>query len=115
MNDTKYPARDVIADFPKRQYVEYYKIFTEFARDYYGLDPLTTSNFVDLVTYKEEFPIFYIDVSKQSERISQSVVDIKVRMLFAENVGDHVVAYALVISDRKLKFQSDGKKMNVIY
>ena len=79
LNDTKYPVRDVIADFPKHQYVEYYKIFTEFARDYYGLDPLTVSNFVDIVTYKEEFPIFYIDVSKQSERISQSVVDIRVR------------------------------------
>ena len=49
------------------------------------------------------------------ERISQSVVDIKVRLRFAANVGEHVVAYALVISDRKLKFQSDGKKMNVIY
>ena len=46
LNDTKYPARDVIADFPKHQYVEYYKMFTEFARDYYGLDPLTVSNFV---------------------------------------------------------------------
>ena len=115
LNDTKYPARNVIADFPKHKYIEYYKMFTEFARDYYGLDPLTVSNFVDIVTYKEEFPIFYIDVSKQSERISQSVVDIKVRMRFAENVGEHVVAYALVISDRKLKFQSDGKKMNVIY
>ena len=79
LNDTKYPARDVIADFLKHKYVEYYKMFTEFARDYYGLDPLTVSNFVGIVTYKEEFPIFYIDVSKQSERISHSVVDIKVK------------------------------------
>ena len=44
-----------------------------------------------------------------------SVVDIKIRMRFAEYVGANVVAYALVISDRRLKFQSDGKKMNVIY
>ena len=115
LNDTKYPARDVLADFPKHKYVEYYKMFLEFTRDYYGLDPLTSSNFVDIVTYKEEFPIFYIDVSKQSERISQSVVDIKVRLRFAGAVGDHVKAYALLISDRRLKFQSDGRKMNVIY
>ena len=115
LNDTKYPARDVIADFPKHRYVEYYKMFTEFTRDYYGLDPLTATNFVDIVTYKEEFPIFYIDVSKQSERVNQSVVDIKVKMRFAANVGDHVVAHALLISDRRLKFQSDGRKMNVIY
>ena len=79
------------------------------------MDPLTCASFVDIVTYKEEFPIFYIDVSKQSERISQSVVDIKVKMRFENNVGANVVVYALVISDRKLKFQSDGKKMNVIY
>ena len=115
LNDTKYPARDVIADFPKHHYVEYYKMFMDFSRDYYGLDPLTCASFVDIVTYKEEFPIFYIDVSKQSERISQSVVDIKVKMRFENNVGDNVVVYALVISDRILKFQSDGKKMNVIY
>ena len=115
LNDTKYPARDVLADFAKHRYVEYYKMFTEFTRDYYGLDPLTASNFVDIVTYKEEFPIFYIDVSKQSERISQSVVDIKVKMRFSANVGDGVVAHALLVSDRRLKFQSDGRKMNVIY
>ena len=115
LNETNYPARDVIADFPKHKYIEYYKMFTKFARDYYGLDPLTVSNFIDIVTYKEEFPIFYIDVSKQSERISQSVVDIKVKMGFAANVGDHVVAHALLVSDRRLKFQSDGRKMNVIY
>ena len=115
LNDTEYPARDVRADFGKHQYVEYYKMFTDFARDFYGVDPLTCSNFVDIMSYKEEFPIFYFDVSKQSERVNQSVVDIKVKMQFAANVGANVRAYALVISDRRLKFQSDGKKMNVLY
>ena len=49
-------------------------MFTEFARDYYGLEPLN----VDIITYKEEFPVFYFDVSKQSEQVIQSVVDIKI-------------------------------------
>ena len=31
--DTTYPARDAIADFRKYRYVQYYKMFTEFARD----------------------------------------------------------------------------------
>ena len=107
LNDKTYPARDVNADFKKHRYVEYYKMFTEFARDYYEVDPLTVSNFVEIITYKEEFPVFYFDVSKQAERVSQSVLDIKIRMRFAENVGANFVAYALVISD--------GKKMHVIY
>ena len=80
-----------------------------------GLDPLIVGKYVDIITYKEEFPVFYFDVPKQSERLSQSVVDIKIRMRFAENVGANVMAYPLVISDRRLKFQSDGKKMNVIH
>ena len=58
LNDTTYPARDIIADFKKQRYVEYYKMFTEFARDYYGVDPLTVGNFVDIITYKGEFPLF---------------------------------------------------------
>ena len=33
LNGTTYPARDIIADFKKQRYVEYYKMFTEFARD----------------------------------------------------------------------------------
>ena len=35
LNDTRYPAQDVIADFKKHKYVEYYKMFTDFSRDYY--------------------------------------------------------------------------------
>ena len=88
LNDTKYPACNVISDFKKHRHVEYYKMFTEFARDYYGLDPLT-------VTYKEEYPVFYFDVSKQSKRVSQILVDIKIRMRFVENVGANVVAYGV--------------------
>ena len=115
LNDTKYPARDVTADFPKHKFVEYYKMFTDFSRDYYGLDPLTVGNFVDIITYKEEYPIFYFDVSKHSERLNQGVVDIMVRMRFTKETPEHVQAHALIISDRRMKFQSDGKKMNIMY
>ena len=115
LNDTKYPARDITADFPKHKFVEYYKMFTSFSQDYYGLDPLTVGNFVDIISYKEEYAIFYFDVSKQSERLNQGVVDIMVRMRFAKETPEHVQAFALIISDRRMKFQSDGKKMNIMY
>ena len=115
LNDTKYPAKDITADFAKHQFIEYYKMFNDFAQDYYGIDPLTVGNCMDPVTYKELFPIFHFDVSKQSERLSEGVVDVKVRMRFGGNgVPQHVVAYALVISDRRMIFQSDGKKMNIL-
>ena len=90
LNDTRYPARDIVADFAKHKYVEYYKMFTDFARDYYGLDPLTCGNWVDMITYKEEYPVFYFDVSKQSEQLKNGVVDITVRIKFRNNTPQHV-------------------------
>ena len=114
LNDTKYPARDIICDFKKHKYVEYYKMFVDFSREYYGLDPLTVGNWVDIITYKEEYPIFYIDVSKQSERLNQGVVDIVLRLRFSKETPEGLQAHALVISDRRMKFQSDGRKMNII-
>ena len=115
LNDIKYPARDIHADFKKHKFIEYYKSFTDFARDYYGLDPLTVGNFIDPISYKEEFPIFYINVSHQSERLTQGVVDIKVQLRFGKNTEANTVAHALIISDRRMKFTSDGSKMNIIY
>ena len=113
LNDTKYPARDVTADFAKHKFVEYYQMFSNFSQDYYGMDPLTSGTSMDLLTYKTLFPIFYFDVSKQSERFDQSVVDVTVRMKFGANIPDNVVVHALIISDRRILFKSDGKKLTV--
>ena len=90
LNDTRYPSRDVIVDFEQHKYVEYYKMFIDFSREYYGLDPLTCGNFVDMITYKEEYPIFYFDVSKQRERLKDGVVDIMVRKKFRKETPKHV-------------------------
>ena len=65
--------------------------------------------------YKDLFPLFVFDVSKQSERLKLGVVDISVVMTFEKNVPANTFVYGLMISDRKLKFQSDGKKMNIVY
>ena len=47
--------------------------------------------------------------------IKKGVVDITVEMQFSANVATNTKAYALVVSYRRLKQQSNGKKMNVLY
>ena len=42
------------------------------------------------------------------------MVDIIVEMNFGEDIVAGTFAYAVLISDRKLKFKSDGTKMNVL-
>lgn len=115
LNNTRYPAIDFNASFAKNEYENFYKELADFPQKYYGLDSLVSNITMDPIQYKDLFPIFVFDVSRQSERLQQGVVDITVEMMFSANVAANTVAYALLISDRKLKFQSDGKKMNVIF
>ena len=103
-NSTKYPPFEANANFTKCQFTQFYKYMIEFTRDYYRMDPLISGS-----------ALFVFNVTKQNERLNQGVVDITVEMQFSVNVVANTKAYALIISDRRLKMQSDGKKMNVLY
>jgi hypothetical protein len=65
--------------------------------------------------YKTLFPLILIDVSKQEERLKFSVVDIQIEAMFNTEVPAGTAAFAVVISDRMLKFESDGGKMSAVY
>ena len=115
LNNERYPAIDFNANFTMHKYENLYKSFCDFIQKFYGIDPLVAGTAVDPSLYKELYPIFICDVSKQSERLRVGVVDITIEMFFGANVPENTSAFAVMISDRKLKFQSDGQKMNVIY
>ena len=84
-------------------------------KKYYGINDSVTSTAVDPILYKRLYPIFVFDVTKQSERIQQGVVDITIQSFFSENAPAQTTTFCLMISDRKLKFKSDGNKMNVLF
>ena len=65
--------------------------------------------------YKELFPIFVFDVTKQSEKLKNSMTDIQIKAQFSANVAANTEAFAVVISDKSLIFQSDGQKMSIEY
>ena len=91
-------------DFTKEQYAGVYKSFYDFASRYYGRDNLLAGSAVSPSTFKSLYPILAFDVSKQSGRLAEGVVDLTVRMEFSANVPANTQAYALVISDRMRKF-----------
>ena len=53
--------------------------------------------------------------NRATERLTEGIVDLTVRMEFSVNVPENMQAYALVINDRMLKFKSDGSKMSVLF
>ena len=72
-----------------------------------GIDNLLTGSGVSHATFKSLYPIHIFDVSKQSERLTEGVVDLTVRMEFSANIAANTQAYALIISD--------GSKMSVLF
>ena len=86
-----------------------------FGVKFFGMDELITQSNRTPSNYKAFYPLFTFDVSKQKEKLKSSVVDIQIKANFTENVPANTRAFALVISDKMLSFQSDGNKMSVIY
>ena len=64
--------------------------------------------------YKDLYPLFLFDVSKQSERLKYSVTDIQIKAFFEDNVDALTETYAVTITDRLINFQSDGNKFSVV-
>ena len=86
-----------------------------FGVKFFGIDELITQSNITPSDYKTLYPLFTFDISKQKEKLKFSVVDIQTKANITENVPANTGAFALVISDKMLSFQSDGNKMSVIY
>ena len=115
LNSSKYPEADYNLSFPNQQFSRAYRATSTFSSHYYGMDELITQCNITPIDFKELYPIMVFDVSKQSERLKSSVVDIQIKATFNVAVPAGTQAFAVVISDKMLKFQSDGQKMSVVY
>ena len=85
-----------------------------FRSKFYGMDELVSNPNITPSDYKDLFPIFVFDVSRQSEKLKNAVTDIQVKAYFNEHVPANTKAFAVVISDRVSTFTSNGNKMTVI-
>ena len=79
------------------------------------MDELVSNPNITPLDYKNLYPLFLFDVSKQSERLKYSVTDIQIKAFFYVNIPEKTEAYAVIISDRLMNFQSDGNKFSVVF
>ena len=114
LNSRRYPDVDYNISFDKNHISRIYGEAVEFRNKYYGLDELMSNLNIMPHEFKENYPLFVFDVSKQSERLKNTTIDVLVKAQFEKNVPANTEAFAVVISDKTLIFQSDGNKMSVI-
>ena len=82
---------------------------------FFNMDELVSNPNISPAGYKTLYPLFLFDVSKQSKRLKYSVTDTQIKAYFDNNVEANTEAYAVIISDRFINFQSDGNKISVVY
>ena len=120
LNAKRYPDTDYNNDFVKNQYSRIYGDATLFRKKFFNMDELVSNSGIEPIDYKNLFPLFVFDVSKQSEKLKTSVSDIHIKAFFnpapggAANPGANTMAYAVIISDRLFHFVSDGSKITNI-
>ena len=115
LNSDWYPAVDYNLSYSNKKFSRVYGDAALFGVKFFGMDELITQSNITPSDYKTLYPLFTFDVSKQKEKLKSSVVDIQIKAHFTENFSANTRAFALLISDKMLSFQSDGNKMSVIY
>ena len=78
----------------------------------YGYNKFVGRLQVNFPTLKSVFPILVFDLTKQSEVIKTSAVDMRVTINYTVALAN-TSANALIIFDRLLKLISDGKMISV--
>ena len=115
LNSVRYPTTDYNISFVKQQYSRVYGDAAEFRAKFYNMDELISNPNITPADYKTMYPLFLFDVSKQSEKLKYSTTDIQIKMHFGANPPANTQAYAVIISDRLINFQSDGNKFSVVF
>ena len=120
LNAKRYPDTDYDNDFNKNHYSRIYGDASSFRKKFFNMDELISNSGIDPISYKNLFPLYVFDVTKQSEKLKTSVSDIHIKAFFdnAPGGGDNppafTMAYAVIISDRLFHFVSDGSKITNI-
>ena len=115
LNSTRYPTADYNISFLAQKFSRVYGDVAEFRSKFFNMDDLVSNPNINPADYKDLYPLFLFDVSKQSEKLKYSTTDIQIKMHFTANVAANTQAYAVIISDRLINFQSDGNKFSVVF
>ena len=115
LNSMRYPTTDYNISFLAQKFSRVYGDVAEFRSKFFNMDELVSNPNITPADYKNLYPLFLFDVSKQSEKLKYSTTDIQIKMHFSANVAANTQAYAVIISDRLINFQSDGNKFSVVF
>ena len=120
LNAKRYPDTDYYNNFNKNQFSRIYGDAALFRKKFFNMDELVSNCGINPIEFRNLYPLYVFDVTKQSEKLKTSVSDIHIKAFFdndpagANNPPANTMAYAVIISDRLFHFVSDGSKITNI-
>ena len=115
LNSVRYPTADYNIVFVGQKFSRVYGDVADFRAKFFNMDDLVSSPNITPSDYRTLYPLFLFEVSKQSEKLKYSTTDIQIKMHFNVGIPANTEAYAVIISDRLINFQSDGNKFSVVF
>jgi hypothetical protein len=115
LNSDRYPNIDILNDFKSEDYAFTYHLAKQFRKNYYGLNDNYNDFMISQNDFKDLYSLFVFDVSKQSDRLKNSICDITIKATFNSNVPANTKCYCLILSDRLMKLASDGSRITIDY
>ena len=76
---------------------------------------ITSAPGINPIEYRTLFPIFVVDLSKQAEQVKHTLSEITVHARFSQNVPGNTRAFAVLISDKFMKLESDGNRLVLVH
>ena len=82
LNAKRYPDTDYDINFNENRFCRIYGDSSTFRKKFYNMDELVSNHNINPVDYRNLYPIFVFDVTKQSEKLKTAVSDIHVKNAF---------------------------------
>ena len=96
LNSIKYPTTDYNISFLAQKFSRVYGDAARFRSKFFNMDELVSNPNITPSDYRNLYPLFLFDVSKQSQKLKYSTTDIQIKMHFTANVPANTHAYAVI-------------------
>ena len=83
LNSMRYPTTDYNISFLAQKFSRVYGDVAEFRSKFFNMDELVSNPIITPADYKNLYPLFLFDVSKESEKLKYSTTDIQIKMFLA--------------------------------
>ena len=95
LNSNKYSTLDYNLSYLKQQFSRAYGDAAEFRSKFFNMDELVSNPNFTPTEYRNLYPLFLFDFSKQSKKLKYSTTDIHIKMYFNKNVPADTQAFSV--------------------